>query len=152
MNIVFFADSSSIALPDTRQHLLDPMASYDDGRTEGILPQVGRKRSRPEAWELVNPVVHKFKLFHPGYDQWHEENILRLHADKTCTTAKAPGTHHGSWMFTENNDLRVRWHSSGDSSTIKDHMYRKIEKTESWGLVKSGKAWYSMLIPVLSAD
>ena len=135
-------------MPDARQHLLDPMASYDDGMTVGILPPVGRKRSRPEGWELVNPVVHKFKLFHPRYDQWHEENILRLHADKTCTTAKAPGNHHGSWMRTENNDLRVRWHSSGDSSTITESIYRKIEKTESWEIVKTGKAWYSMLIPV----
>jgi hypothetical protein len=121
------------------------MASYDDGMTQGILPPVGRKRSRPEG--LVSPMVHKFKLFHPKYDQWHEETILRLHADGTCTTEQAPDKPHGSWFFTENGDLRVSNDRLGDSSKVKNSLYRKIEKTECWELVDYGKVWYSMLLP-----
>ena len=121
------------------------MASYDDGTTQGILLPVCRKRSRPE--RLVSPIFHNFKLFHPKYDQWHEETILRLHADGTCTTDQAPDKPHGSWFFTENGDLRVSHDRLGDSSKIKNSLYRKIEKTECWELVDYGKLWYSILLP-----
>ena len=123
------------------------MASYDDGMTQAILPPAVRNRSRPEGLDLLSPVAHKFKLFHPKYDHLHEETILRLHADGTCTTEQAPDKPHGSWFFTENGDLRVSHDRFGDSSKVKTGLYRKIEKTECWELVDYGKLWYSMLLP-----
>jgi hypothetical protein len=111
-----------------------------------VLPDA-RKRQRGGASRVPNPIAHSFKEFHPTYSQWHGENILRLHVDGTCSTGQAPSINHGSWRYTENNDLHVRWHYLGNQASAKDHRYRKIEKTECWEMVDHGSRWYAMLLP-----
>jgi hypothetical protein len=114
------------------------------GSLQGIVPPDARKRQKSR---VPNPIVHSFKVFNPTYSQWYEPIILRLHLDNTCSTARAPDSYHGSWRFTENNDLHVRWHYSGLEASVKDHRYRRIEKTDCWELVDYGSRWYSMLLP-----
>ena len=125
-----------------------PMAASAEEISQAIVPPVVRKRGRPDGWDEANQAVYKFKVFTPNYVQWHADTIIRLHDDSTVTTDLRPTIHRGSWMFAENGDLRIKYHYRGDSSKAKDHVYRKIAKTECWELVDYGKAWYNMLLPV----
>jgi hypothetical protein len=92
---------------------------------------------------------YTFKVFAPYGSRWHE-NVLRLHAQGTCTTEKAPDQHHGEWKFAENGDLLVKWHFQGEVAKVKEHRYRKIERTECWEGVNVDKGWYTMLLPTIS--
>jgi hypothetical protein len=114
------------------------------GSLQTLVPPEARKRQRSR---VPNPIVHSFRVFNPTYSQLYELIILRLHLDNTCSTAGAPNSYHGSWRFKENNDLHVRWHYLGLEASVKDHRYRRIEKTECWELVDYGSRWYSMLLP-----
>jgi hypothetical protein len=136
-------------MPSSADDISQATASIAENIHQAILPPVGKKRGRPDGWDEQNPVAYKFKLFHPTYDLWHEETILRLRSnDGICTTDAAPFTYRGSWKFVENGDLHVKFHPLGDSSLVKDHVYRKIAKTECWELVEHGKSWYNVLLPV----
>jgi hypothetical protein len=92
---------------------------------------------------------YTFKVFAPYGSRWHE-NVLRLHAQGTCTTEKAPDQHHGEWKFAENGDLLVKWHFQAEAAKVKEHRYRKIERTECWEGVNVDKGWYTMLLPTIS--
>ena len=145
------ASSASIGImASSADDISQATASSADDISQAIVPPVVSKRGRPDGWDVQNPVAYKFRLFHPTYDEWRGLTILRLHSnDGTCTTNLAPFTYHGSWKYAENSDLVVEWHPLGDPSQVKEHVYRKIEKTECWELVNHGKSWYYMLLPVV---
>ena len=110
-----------------------------------IRPQK-RKTEDGTKTEDSNPIVHKFKQLHPGYN-YHDDNIINLHQDTRCSTEKAPLSLHGSWRIADGDIMLLNWNYKGDQQALSNHTLRRISRTECWELIDSRGSWYYILIP-----